>query len=272
MPQEKRVELFKERIATIFNLGAVELKIDTKKIVVRGDKFTAQKNLYGDEKSREFEREARTNALYDLADILSDAKFKSAEIEDNYKDRTIPPKNAAHKDVKYWYKFENTIYLDGIKYDVVFNIRDKGKEQYEYLIEFYDNKKRAELTSNTANGLLRVVNPSPNNRLSHENQIVNTNNMQKSQKDAQGKGGNQHLLGGETSVVADSKTLAEARQMNLKGKPQAEIFRETGWYKGIDNKWKKAIDEKDAELFKADDVTQTQQFKRFFEKTCICQL
>ena len=26
--------------------------------------------------------------------------------------------------------------LDGVPYKVVFNIRDKGKEQYQYLIEF----------------------------------------------------------------------------------------------------------------------------------------
>ena len=58
-----------------------------------------------------------------------------------YKDTSKKPKNKAHKGVKYWYKFKNTIIFDGIMYDVTFNIRDKGKEQYQNLIDFREIKK-----------------------------------------------------------------------------------------------------------------------------------
>ena len=141
MPLEEREKIFKQRIATIFNLGAVELKTDVKKIVVKGDKFTAKKSLYGDNIKTESDTKAMVNALYDMADILQDSRFVKVEREESYQ-TTIPPKNKAHKNVKYWYKFENDIIFDDVPYNVVFNIRDKGKEQYEYLIEFKENKSQ----------------------------------------------------------------------------------------------------------------------------------
>ena len=60
--------------------------------------------------------------------------------EDSYINPSNPPKNKAHKNVKYWYKFRNRIVLDGVSYTVTFNIRDKGKEQLQYLIEFKEDK------------------------------------------------------------------------------------------------------------------------------------
>ncbi|MBE7048909.1 MAG: hypothetical protein E7393_06045 [Ruminococcaceae bacterium] len=136
MPMDDRIGLFKKRISTIFNLGVVELQTDTKKIKVLGDKFTFKKNMFGDEVSTPLEASARINSLYDLSDILSHSKYVGKEIEPSYADSNVAPKNDAHKGVKYWYKFKNTIYFDGIKYDVTFSIRDKGKEQYEYFIDF----------------------------------------------------------------------------------------------------------------------------------------
>ena len=141
VPMEERIKIFKERISTIFNLGAVHLNTDTKKITVNGDKFTLTKTLYGDKDIKDYEYDTRINALYDLADILSGSKFKKKTIEESYYDPTIPPKNAAHKKVKYWYKFTNHIVFDGEPYIVTFNIRDKGKEQYAYLIEFKNEQK-----------------------------------------------------------------------------------------------------------------------------------
>ena len=141
--------LFENRVATIFNLGAVTLNTSTKKIEIKGDMFTAEKNLYGDKKASKKEMKAKLNSLYDLADILATSNFKKVKSEDSYINPNIKPKNKAHKGVKYWYKFENRIYLDGDLYDVTFNIRDKGKEQYEYLIEFKDLKKKMTPVGNT---------------------------------------------------------------------------------------------------------------------------
>ena len=147
---DERIELFKKRIATIFNLGAVELKTDVKKIKILGDKFTSQKNLFGDLKPKGSEYTAKINSLYDIADILATSKYdpNATSKEPSYANPGVKPKNAAHKNVKYWYKFRNEIVFDGIPYTVTFNIRDKGTAQYQYLIEFKENKTPG--ISNTA--------------------------------------------------------------------------------------------------------------------------
>lgn len=161
MPQAERGRLFKERLATIFNLGAVELKTDVKKIKVQADRITYKKNIYGDVGGID-SISAKVNALYDLVDILETSVFKSATMEPSFANENVAAKNLAHKGVKYWYKFENHIILDGVPYKVVFNIRDKGKEQYQYLIEFdketaqNSNKKRTSANDTAADGQLRA--------------------------------------------------------------------------------------------------------------------
>ena len=91
---------------------------------------------------RDGEKEARINSLYDLADILATSKYDPSATakEPSYANPALQPKNKAHKDVKYWYKFRNEIVFDGVPYTVTFNIRDKGSEQYQYLIELKENK------------------------------------------------------------------------------------------------------------------------------------
>lgn len=170
----EKIEQFRERIATVFNLGAVTLRTDIKKIKVNGDRFTAQKNLYGDltkgKDTTEFM--AKVNALYDMADILENSTFEGpAEPEESYI-TDQPPKNAAHKGVKYWYKFKNSIVMDGVGYKVTFNIRDKGNDgQYAYLVEFKEDGTSG--ASNTAvNGLLRSTQMSHKARIPRERQSV----------------------------------------------------------------------------------------------------
>lgn len=218
MPQTERERLFKERLATIFNLGAVELKTDVKKIKVQADRFTYQKNKYGDiGESRD--KAAKINALYDLADILETSKFKSSNIESSYADSTNDPKNAAHKDVKYWYKFENHIMLDGVPYKVVFNIRDKGKEQYQYLIEFssegsLSTKKKATASDTAAKEQLRAIDNRPSNTtVSQKNSDVNTQFMQNSKNDADIDG---FSVGG-VETDSEGNALSEAQQEFFSG-------------------------------------------------------
>ena len=178
MPREKRLEKFKERIASIFNLGRVSLNTDTKKITVTGDKFTMKKNIYGDEKASDKEANARIDALYDIADILGKSRFVGKGMEESYKDPSKKPKNAAHKNVKYWYKFRNTIVFDGDVYDVTFNIRDKGKEQIQYLMTFvHDEKKTAQVnhTVKKTSGLHYPA-PSSNSTVTHPGGVVKGKN------------------------------------------------------------------------------------------------
>jgi hypothetical protein len=168
------------------------------------------------------------------------------------------PDTKDHDFAKDGFTYKNAFFrdFDGTYYRLGVSIGRNGEIKTIYNIGNMQERSFPGDGSSSPKGGARKNGKASKNNIPHQKAIVNNNDMQKSQNNAQGKGGSQHLLGGETSVVADSKTLAEARRMNLKGKPQSEIFRETGWYKGIDKKWKKVIDEKDAELFKTDDKKQ----------------
>ena len=174
LSMDEKIKLFKDRIATIFNLGAVELKTDVKKIRIKGDRFTAKKNLYGDDIIGDTEYEAKINALYDLADILATSKYDptATNPEESYVKPGTKPKNKAHKGVKYWYKFRNEIVFDGVPYYVTFNIRDKGVEQYEYLIEFKENKTPG-LNNTVASNLLQTDQASYDSSISQKSQNSN---------------------------------------------------------------------------------------------------
>ena len=190
LSDDARKVLFEKRIATIFNLGAVKLKTDIKKLLVRADKFTINKNVYGDKKASPNEMDAKYRMLYDLADILNTAKYvpEATEMEPSYKDPTTPPKNKAHQGVKYWYKFRNDIVLDGVGYTVTFNVRDKGKTQLQYLI---DVKENGYAVSHTAiEGLRRAYRASTNTNVAQKTPGVNTHSMQEGAGISTEDGGN----------------------------------------------------------------------------------
>lgn len=246
MPQAERERLFKVRLATIFNLGAVELKTDVKKIKVQADRITYKKNIYGDVGGID-SISAKVNALYDLVDILETSAFKSAAMEPSFANENVVPKNLAHKGVKYWYKFENHIILDGVPYKVVFNIRDKGKEQYQYLIEFDEetaqnsNKKRTSANDTAADGQLRAfMQKSSDTTISQKNSGVNSKYTQNSKKDADA---GEFSVGGINAKTADVGRLADAERMEKAGADSETVRRETGWYRGYDGKWRFEIDD-----------------------------
>ncbi len=246
MPMAERERLFKERLATIFNLGAVELKTDVKKIKVQADRITYKKNLYGDIGGIG-SISAKVNALYDLVDILETSVFKSAGMEPSFANENVVPKNPAHKGVKYWYKFENHIILDGVPYKVVFNIRDKGKEQYQYLIEFDEetaqnnNKKKTSANDTAADGQLRAfMQKSSDTTVSQNGSGVNSKYTQNSKKDADIGG---FSVGGVNAKTAEVGRLADAERMEQGGADSETVRRETGWYRGYDGKWRFEIDD-----------------------------
>lgn len=246
MPQAERGRLFKERLATIFNLGAVELKTDVKKIKVQADRITYKKNIYGDVGGID-SISAKVNALYDLVDILETSVFKSATMEPSFANENVAAKNLAHKGVKYWYKFENHIILDGVPYKVVFNIRDKGKEQYQYLIEFdketaqNSNKKRTSANDTAADGQLRAfMQKSSDTTVSQNNSGVNSKYTQNSKKDADIDG---FSVGGVNAKTAEVGRLADAERMEQGGADSETVRRQTGWYRGYDGKWRFEIDD-----------------------------
>ena len=113
-----------------------------------------------------------------MADILSTSIYipSKTKIEPSFENSNIEPKNSAHKGVKYWYKFQNEIVFDGVPFTVTFNIRDKGKKQYEYLIEFKENKTPG-LSNTVYKDLLRTDQVS-NTNISQDKLDVNDNSMQ----------------------------------------------------------------------------------------------
>lgn len=218
LPNE-RVKLFKKRIATIFNLGMVRLKTDTKKIQVQGDAFTEQKNIYGDKKGTPEEKQAKINALYDLADILQTATYlpDKKTVEESYADPTIPPKNKAHEDVKYWYKFQNAIILDGVFYTVTFSIRDKGRDQYQYFIDFHEN--RASDQSHTVKTDLRRADQTPYDNNIPQNLDLSTENAKIPENSDEGQF--QHRRVGEE----DRQVLARAAKSIARSEGDNEIVK-----------------------------------------------
>lgn len=140
LSEEERLKLFKDRIAMVFNFGMVTLKTDVKTISPKGDRFTYSKNLQGDNYATSTEMNTKVSALYDLADILNNSLYQNKNKEESYQ-TNVPPKNKAHKGVKYWYKYSTDIVFDGMPVTVTFNIRDKGKEQFVYLIDVNEDKK-----------------------------------------------------------------------------------------------------------------------------------
>jgi len=218
---DDRIKAFKERIASIFNLGAVELKTDVKRIRIRGDRFTAQKNLFGDKKAEDSEYLAKINSLYDLADILATSIYdpNTTAKEPSYANPNVPPKNAAHKNVKYWYKFRNEIVFDGVPYTVTFSIRDKGSEQYQYLIDFNENKTPG--ISNTAVNKPPASKPSV---LQAQYMRSKSKSQQKSLRYQKNQAAQEHVAQQNSSLEEDVQALnqltAEQRKRGNAGQLQ----------------------------------------------------
>lgn len=56
------------------------------------------------------------------------------------------------------------------------------------------------------------------------------------------------LFAGERSKTANTETLEQAKQMDKGNRPSGVIWRDTGWFKDVDGKWKSEIDDSQAVL------------------------
>ena len=57
-----------------------------------------------------------------------------------------------------------------------------------------------------------------------------------------------YTFGGEKARTADKVALATATQMEKQGIPREQIWNDTGWFKGVDGKWRFEIDDSQAEV------------------------
>ena len=55
-------------------------------------------------------------------------------------------------------------------------------------------------------------------------------------------------FGGQRAATADTGALAKAQELDAAGAPREQIWAETGWFKGVDEKWRFEIDDSGARL------------------------
>ena len=60
-----------------------------------------------------------------------------------------------------------------------------------------------------------------------------------------------YQFAGENALTADTNSLSQARTMELNDYSDEEIYKETGWFKGPDNKWRFEISDKEAKVNRA---------------------
>lgn len=58
------------------------------------------------------------------------------------------------------------------------------------------------------------------------------------------------IFGGRLAKTADHAALAKAETMAAEGAPRETIWKETGWFQGVDKKWRFEIDDSQAQLTK----------------------
>ena len=54
------------------------------------------------------------------------------------------------------------------------------------------------------------------------------------------------IFGGRLAKTADQTALAKAEELAAKGAPREQIWQDTGWFKGVDGKWRFEIDDSEA--------------------------
>ena len=60
---------------------------------------------------------------------------------------------------------------------------------------------------------------------------------------AETTGDNQHSIAGRNAEIANIIALDEAKQMEVDGYSESEIYQQTGWFRGADNMWRFEIDD-----------------------------
>lgn len=60
---------------------------------------------------------------------------------------------------------------------------------------------------------------------------------------AETTGNNQHSIAGRNAEIANIIALDEAKQMEVDGYNESEIYQQTGWFRGADNMWRFEIDD-----------------------------
>ncbi len=119
----------KELIDFIKNLKPINLQIKDREIMAQFDIHTGKENIFGDKFSDSEGYNYKLNHIEQLPDFIKDSHYSYSSHESGKKIKT-------HKGVKEWHYFVNQIQTDKGIFDININIRDKGDNQFIYLVTF----------------------------------------------------------------------------------------------------------------------------------------
>ena len=157
----------------------------------------------------------------------------------------------ARKALQYQQRFEKA----GVKWDPEEYDRDYFEE--EVMAEFIGNICKADtryldmIAAEKPSLLQRLINffrrlvyeATGDQRAVFEKTIERMNAALEKAGEAKGGGGDRYTFGGENAVNADLDALGRAVDMDAAGTEMRDIFRQTGWFKGADGKWRFEIDD-----------------------------
>ena len=125
MPKPKMADLVKK----IMNFEPIKLKIGDREIIAEFDRYGARENFYGDKISDRAGYNFKKNNVEKLPEYIRTSTYAYSSPEKG--------KNSdAHKGVIEWHYFINEIQTNEGIFDINVNVRDKGKNQFVYLITF----------------------------------------------------------------------------------------------------------------------------------------
>ena len=123
----------KEIVSFIKSLNPINLKINDDEIVAEFDKFTADKNVFSIGNSDIEGYKYKLSNVDKLPSYIEGSEYQYSKIETGKKTRQ-------HKGVKEWHYFSKEISTEKGTFDIVVNVRDKGKNKYIYEVSFKKKK------------------------------------------------------------------------------------------------------------------------------------
>lgn len=117
----------------IRSLNPVKLQINDGEIIAEFDRFSADKNIYGQGRSDKSGYDYKLSNPTQIPKIVESSKYSYSQKEQG-KD------TQQHKGVKQWHYFTNEIQTENGNFNVVVNVRDKGENQFVYEIAIKKKK------------------------------------------------------------------------------------------------------------------------------------
>lgn len=208
---------FENGLRTMWNNAAVEATKNTKKVVVAKNATGAKDSNVSAKNSEKLKKNFK-NAKKEAKNIISD----SIEATDNvYQEYAKKDEETAKR----------------IALDLMQNIENiSGLYTNEEIIN--DNDIRPEAYKEEFKRLYNMLSKNKDAITGSEYARIKENNNEN----------NFYSFAGRESATADLEMLEKAQQMSKEHKFKQDILEQTGWFKGVDGKWRYEIDNSDFEL------------------------